>query len=368
MKFRIKYADQVVGIFVLFALILLAGILVLMGSKQRWFARDYVYISQFNSSTGVSVGTGILYKGFQIGRIQKMSLNRDNKVDVVFAIYDTYIGRVTQNSILELVISPIGLGNQLLFHPGKSNIQLPENSFIPSYDSVEGKYLVDNNLVDRPPKDDTITRLLSTVNPLLENVNDTVIQLEKTLNLIYAAINGNGSGPIAETLADTAASVQQVKQLLGQANTAVESFVPRFSGVMSQVEETLPPVLSSISTITTNLAQTSAALKDPTGLIPRLLDPKGSLKTLLDDGNQLFNHIDSSLAEVEQSMKNLEGATATLAAQMPRIMATIEDARSAIVSAQDVLEGLKNNPLLKGGIPERLDPGSIPTGLRNDDF
>ncbi len=368
MKFRIKYADQIVGVFVLLAIILLAGILVLMGGKQRWFARDYMYKSQFNSSAGVSVGTGILYKGFQIGRIQKVSLNQDNLVDVSFIIYDTYIEKVTENSILELVVSPIGLGNQLLFYPGKSQVHLPEKSFIPSYDSPEGKRIVEQELVDRPPKDDTISRLLSNVNPLLENVNDTVVQLKRTLTLVNAAVAGTGTGPVAEALQNASDSVQQLEKLLGQTNTAVSELVPRVSGVLSQVETSLPPVLNSVSTITGNLAQTSEALKDPTGLVPRLLDPKGSLKTLLDDGNRLFNHIDGSLAQVEQSMKNLEGATATLSAQMPRIAATLDDARSAIVSAQDVLEGLKNNPLLKGGIPERIDPKSAPTGLRNNDF
>jgi len=368
MKFRIKYADQVVGTFVLLALILLAGILVLMGGKQRWFAKDYVFLSQFNSSAGVSAGTGIFYKGFQIGRIQKVSLNQSNMVDVTFVVYDTYIDKVTENSLLELVVSPIGLGNQLLFHPGKSQVHLPEKSFIPSYDLPEGKSLVEEDLVDRPPKDDTISRLLSNINPLLENVNDTVVQLKKALTLVNAAVAGTGNGPVAEAVKNAADSVQQLELLLGQTNSAVSALVPRVSGVMTQVETSLPPVLNSVSTITNNLAQTSEALKDPTGLVPRLLDPKGSLKTLLDDGNQLFNHIDASLAQVEQSMKNLEGATATLSAQMPRIAATIDDARSAIVSAQDVLEGLKNNPLLKGGIPERIDPKSAQTGLRNNDF
>lgn len=368
MKFRIKYADQVVGTFVLLALALLAVILVLMGGKQRWFAKDYVFHSQFISSAGVAAGTGIFYKGFQIGRIHSVSLTQDNMVDVSFIVYDTYIDKVTENSLLELVVSPIGLGNQLLFHPGKSSVHLPENSFITSYDLPEGKALVENGLVDRPPKDDTISRLLSNINPLLENVNDMVVQLKKTLTLLNTAISGTGTGPIAEAVKDAADSVKQLEQLLGQTNFAVAELVPRVSGVMSQVETNLPPVLTSVSTITNNLAQTSEALKDPIGLVPRLLDPQGSLKTLLDDGNQLFNHIDGALAQVEQSMKNLEGATAILSAQMPRIAATIDDARSAIVSAQDVLEGLKNNPLLKGGIPERIDPKSAPTGLRNNDF
>ncbi|MFQ3546852.1 MAG: MlaD family protein [Termitinemataceae bacterium] len=368
MKFKIKYADQVVGFFVVIALVFFTVILIALGGKQRWFARDVEFTSRFNSSTGVGVGTAIYYKGFQIGRITRVQLNREDRVDVWFTVYEPYVDRIRENSILELVISPIGLGNQLLFHPGKSLDILPPKSYIPSYDSPEGQKLVEDELVDRPPKDDTITRLISNVNPLLENVNRTVVQLERTLRLVNGALAGTGTGPVADAVVDAAASIAEVKRLLSQVSASVNTVLPQVQGIVGEVEATLPPVLSSVSRVSANIAQASEALKDPTGLVPRLLDPKGSLKTLLDDSNQLFNHIDGALANVEKSLENLESATATLSGQMPRIAATLDDVRSAIVSAQDVLEGLKNNPLLRGGIPERIDPKSAPTGLRNADF
>ena len=43
---------------------------------------------------------------------------------------------------------------------------------------------------------------------------------------------------------------------------------------------------------------------------------------------------------------------------MPSIAVTIDEGRTAIKQAQDVLTGLKNNPLLKGGIPERRRPAA----------
>lgn len=375
MKFRIRHADQIVGIFVILAFVLLASILVVMGGRQRWFARDYPYVSRFPSSTGLAAGTSILYKGFQIGRIRQVSLNGENEVDVSFVIFDTYVDRVRENSILELVISPIGLGNQLLFHPGRSDKPLEERSFIPSLESPEGRRIVAQNLVDRPPKDDTITRLISNVNPLIENVNATVVQLERALGQVNDAVAGTGSGPVADSLRDASAIIAQVNETVGSAG-------PRVDRMMADVEGSLPMILARVESsidsvkalaesavvIGKNFEATSEALRDPTGLVPRLLDPKGSLKTFLDDGDRLFNRVDNSLAEVEQALGNLEGSTAALAAQMPRIAATIDDARAAIVSAQDVLEGLKNNPLLRGGIPERVNPQAAPTSLRTTDF
>jgi phospholipid/cholesterol/gamma-HCH transport system substrate-binding protein len=289
-------------------------------------------------------------------------------VDVDILIYNEYEEKIRENSILELVTSPIGLGTQLLFYPGRSEKLLPEHAFIPSYDTPEGKALVASELVDRPVTDDSVTRLLS-------NVNTTVVQLEKTVSLINDALQGKGSGLMTAALTDAATSIQGIRMLIAQVNDTVATGAPQIEQILTEVEQKLPEIVAeiqkstqAIAAITTNLVQTSESLKDPAGLIPKLLDPKGSLKTFLDDGNQLFTRVDTSLAEVEQTLKNLQEATTLLTAQMPQIAATIYDTRSAIISAQDVLEGLKNNPLLKGGIPERVNPQSAPTGLRNGDF
>jgi phospholipid/cholesterol/gamma-HCH transport system substrate-binding protein len=50
MKFRIRYADQVVGTFVILSFFILVGFLVAVGSRQRWFAKDARYESRFSSA------------------------------------------------------------------------------------------------------------------------------------------------------------------------------------------------------------------------------------------------------------------------------------------------------------------------------
>lgn len=375
MKFRIRYADQVVGVFVILAFVALASLLVAVGSKQRWFARDYRYESRFASGSGLSVGTAIILKGFQIGRIESITLTEANEASVVFVVYDTFVDRVREHSLLEYVTSPIGLGSQLLFHSGKSEIRAPERSFIPSYDTPEGRRLAEAGLVDRPPKDDTITRLLSNVNPLVENVNAAVVQLERTISLVNAALAGQGGGPVADTLKSASGAVAGVNELVSDLNRAVDATMPRVDRVVAEVEGAVPELLdkletsmASVSSITANLERMSASLADPTGLVPKLLDPKGSVKTFLNDNDRLFRRVDNSLAQMEGSLGNLNRATAGLADQMPRITAIVEQARAALEKAEDVMEGLKNNPLLRGGISERVEPSAAPAGDRTTDF
>ena len=90
MKFRIRFADQVVGIFVLAAIVAVAIVLILIGVNQRWFARNYSFTSEFSSGAGLSVGMPVSLKGFDIGKISSMRLNEQSEVDVRFYIEDTY--------------------------------------------------------------------------------------------------------------------------------------------------------------------------------------------------------------------------------------------------------------------------------------
>jgi len=350
MKFRIRHADRIVGAFVLVAAAALCGSIILVGANQRWFARDYRFETRFASAAGVAPGTAIYMKGFQIGKIQRITLNEGNEVDATFVVYDDYYPKARKDSVLELVTSPIGLGTQLLFHPGKAEEVLAEGSFVPLAGSEEGRFLIEEGLVEIPPKDDTITRLLAGINPLIEDLDKTVVTVNRTLTEVNRALAGQSSGPAGRIVNDAAKAV-----------ATAESYVDT---LMAQVSD----LLKSANAVADNAAAMSAELRDPTGLVPRLLDAKGSVKTLLDDKNVLFDRLTSSLAETEKTLKNVQGITQELRAQMPSIGVAIDEGRTAIKQAQDVLEGLKNNPLLRGGVPERREQQPLYQSLREGEF
>ena len=46
----------------------------------------------------------------------------------------------------------------------------------------------------------------------------------------------------------------------------------------------------------------------------------------------------------------------------------VEGTGSAIEEAEKVLQGIKNNPLLRGGIEEEKQQDSVSAGIRDGDF
>ncbi len=367
MKFRIRFADQVVGVFVLIAVVAVAAILILMGLNQRWFAKDYHFTSKFSSAQGISSGMAITLKGFQIGKVKQISLGDDNKVTIDFVIFDTYYTKVKKNSVLQLASSPIGLGGGMVFHPGKDpGGPLSENSFIPSMDSAEGKALIAQGLVDLPLTEDVINGLIGRIGPVLENVNTVLVSittLSKTLNDNFSG--SGGSGPVKDLLASIRGTVQDANTTIQNINSVLARTSDNVNVVLEDTTKKVNTLLGNIDTIVKDLRQIT---ENPKGLVKTLLDPKGSIATLLDDNNALMNQIQGILKQLNDTTDQIRKFTAYLTSSQPQITGLLEGGRKAIDQGKDVLEGIRNNPLIRGGIPEKREQPTTFQGYRSEDF
>lgn len=320
MKFKIRYADQIVGLLTIVAIVAIVVVIFMLGSKQRWFARDYNFFTTFETATGLSVGLPLQYKGFVIGKVTSVKLNSEDRVDVKFTVFDTYRDRVRTGSVVELIVNPIGIGaNQFLFNPGNGTELIAENSAIPRSDSTEGRMLIETGMVTLQKRDDTLSNLVAQINPTLANINATLAQL-----------TGSSKGPLAETIT----------------NVAV---------ISGDVAASLGDTLRNVESITAQLERMS---RDPNGFVPAMIDPDGTM----------FVNIEKSLDAVSGTLNNVEDSSSILKSQVPQIARLIEDLRVALVKGQDVLEALRNNPILKNGVPDRVQTDSSGTNSRNIEF
>jgi phospholipid/cholesterol/gamma-HCH transport system substrate-binding protein len=347
MRFRIRFADKIVGVFILLAILGVAAALILLGLNQRWFARDYAFWTRFASADGLSVGMPIKLKGFEIGKVDRISLGKDNVVEMEFHVYDTYYPKMVQGSVLEKATSALGLGSGLILHPGPGESEtLPEFSLVPSSDFEEGRLLLAGRRGPASPQSDPIASLLAQVQPVLEEIDLTVVSIRQLTDAMNRDLQGKGTGPLSSTLKDVAGAAHDV------AGTARE----------------VNAIASRLETIAANLEKLSAGLSEPTGLAKRLLDPKGSLNTLLDDDNRLYDQISGSLEELQAVIAQLAEFTRFVNSAQPQILGLLEQGRTTLDQGQDVLEAVKNNPLLRRGVPARPEQPTTFQGFRDEDF
>jgi len=299
MKFKMRYADQLVGILVIVALLSLIVVIFLLGKTQRWFSKNYDFKTYATTASGLSRNMDVVFKGIPIGKVKNFDLLDDDRIEVIFSIQDQYMNRVKDGSLVEVIESPVGLGNKFFFYSGLGGT-LEEGDFIPMIGSPEGKALIALGITDIPAKDDFIADLTDKLGTILDE-----------LQLTMGGLN--------------VATSERAATALGQ--------------------------------IIANVQELTAGLNGPNG-IGKVLSGEG-------DG---INSLEATLVSLAGTLDNVEKATSRLPREMPQIFSLVSEARTAVVTAQDVLTSLRNNPILRGGIPEHAEIDSSGTNPRDITF
>ena len=339
MKFKIRFADQIVGFFIIVCLLSLVFVTVMLGRSQRWFARDVSFYTVLYTAGGLSRNMNIQYRGFTIGNVRDFQLVGET-VEVVFTIFEEYRDRVRQGSMVEVAVSPIGLGSQFLFHTGRG-AELPEGAFIPIMGSAQAMELVRLGLAVEPQQVDSISVIMNRVDSVLEEVQGILANMNEAF--------GEGSdateiGMIASSLRRTLTGVETLPH-------AVEETISALAMTIDGISAELSPILGNISALTAELA-----------------DPDGFVFTVLDAEGEVYAYLVESLGHISSMLENLERATAFIPAQLPQVAGLIMDLRVTMQSAEEVLVALTNNPLLRRGVPGRLESESAGTSPRNIRF
>jgi phospholipid/cholesterol/gamma-HCH transport system substrate-binding protein len=335
-----RFADQIVGVFIIIALGALVFVIFMLGSSQRWFSRDYYFKTYFPTASGLSGNMPVQFKGFTIGHVKSFDLTDDDRVEVRFSIFDTYISRVRQGSLVEVLVSPIGLGNQFIFYPGLDSELVAEGELIPDVNSYEGSAALASGLAYIPRHEDSITVILNRAGVLLESANVVMLDLDRVVAQVSAAIAGSSDTTLGRTMGEVETAVQGVQAL------------------PEDVRETLNTLTARIEPILENLND----------ILDKVNAPDGTVTAVLDSRGDVYTNLVRSLESVSMTLANLEKTSAFLPARMPQLAVLISDLQNAVKKAEDVLVALTNNPLLRGGIPQNVETRSGGTSIRDIDF
>lgn len=344
MKFTLRHADKFVGVFFIIAAVFISTALIVLGSNQRWFSRDVIYYTELTSAAGLSRNMQITLSGFAIGKVQEFTLTAPYEVQVTLLMYEEFTSRIKYGSVVELKSNPLGLSSELVLYPGRdTGDPLPSGSSIPSIGSPEGQELVNAKLVALPPVSDPIALLLAQAGPLLTNVNALVLNLNKSITTanqlvgnIDRNLRGEGAGPVGEMLSDLSSISSQTDRLI--ANQLTSS-------------------LDDLNTMTASLAD---LMSKPDGLVPRLVGAT--------DTAAFGDSIQGTLEEMEVLMAGLAQLGQGLGRSTPQLSTILNQTTTVLEETRKVLEGLRNNPLLSGGVTQQREIPQEQGGYRNAEF
>ena len=77
---------------------------------------------------------------------------------------------------------------------------------------------------------------------------------------------------------------------------------------------------------------------------------------------------DKLYAAIDTTIQDLNGISGSLDSEMPQVSILLAQVQTLLKQVQDVMTGLKNNPLLKNGVPERSEQQTATPKLREEAF
>jgi len=340
MNFKIRFADQIVGAFIILSLVAVVFAIVMLGRSQRWFAKDVSFHTIMPSAGGLSKNMAVQYKGFTIGNIKSFYLNDHDDVEVVFVIHEEYRDRIRQGTLVEMMQSPVGLGNQFLLHAGLGE-KLEDGALIPAAGSVQARELIRQGLAVEPYHDDSISVLMSRAGTTLDELNRVLGEVSEALG------PGSDETEIGKIIGSLRRTMAGTEDLPGTVDRTASAAIKTIEDLQAQ----LKPILANISEL-------AAEVNNPSGLV----------YSVLDTNKDVYTSLVKSLNSVSSILDNLDKTSAFIPGQLPQLAALISDLRVTLRSAEDVLVALTNNPLLRGGIPAKPDSQGSDTGPRDIRF
>ncbi|WP_407398622.1 MlaD family protein [Treponema sp.] len=317
MKFKIKYADQIVGLFSLIGLVGLIVLIFSIGMTQKWFQKKNTYYTMIDNSSGIAVGKDLTYKGFSIGKIKSISLE-GSQVRVNYYILKDYDEYIRQYSLVEFASSPFG--SSFVFHPGNGSGIIESGSEIFRTDSATGTDYIAKGLITIDGSSDSIAVILNKVTTLVDNINILLGQV----NEAFAGTDRTEIGKI----------IKNIDNVLGD----VDGILSGTGG--SDINKTLAEINDLLATINSEG-------------IPALLGKENS----------------KEIAGIISNLESLTGDASHLVANLdPQVSDLLVQVNQAVIQMRDVLSGVKNIGFIKKGVEEHSGANTSTVQLRSTEF
>jgi hypothetical protein len=385
LRTRLSRLERVVGVFVVVAtLLLLAGLAYYVyatAESKGWFKRKLPYFTFVRSGTGLQVGDPVRLMGFPAGRIieiEPMPPFQDQFGDVFvrFEIVEPYEGYIWEDSVAR--VEPANFLGGRYIEVTKGTNSAPTYIFDPYEDVTlaEARGRTEPGFVfSQEVWDDKITNYLVRVgnsvaaevlNRLAElgvstiQIADRSKRAAKTLGIWdekagkYTRIEKDKKKGYWVHVDETPAVTDRLQKIANQ----VESALPNFLGLTNTLVRVLTnaesvmrnadQLLVSAHPIVTNFAKISENLSGPKGTLGDWIIPtnvNSQLTLTLASANTNVTLLSSNMLMTLDNMANL---TSNLNAQVQANSLILSQISELIVHADEMVQGLKRNWLLKG--------------------
>ena len=265
-----------VGLFLIVGFALFAGILFLVGDRQRGFSKHVKLYTEFANLGGLTTGAKVRVSGLDAGQVRKIEIptSASRKFRLELQVEEKVRGMIVRDSVVS--IETAGVVGDKFVAIGKGSGQAPEalpGATLPSKEPFELSSMLEKSSGLLNQVSDSITDIRGRVDLTLDTMTKTVghadqvilslqpriqkivsdgSQITGNLNLLVADLQ-NGKGPAGlllkdertrQQLQDTLADVKQTTAHLEQASNQVNGILTDFQSreLIAKADATLQNV------------------------------------------------------------------------------------------------------------------------------
>lgn len=288
------------GVFLTTAFLILIITLLILGGSRLIEKRDNYFIRFSTSLSGLDVGSPVKYNGINVGRVEKIRLDRDNIAVTIVEISTDYGTPIKENT--KAIVSTLGItGLKYIDLVGSTNDSptISSGSEIP-----EGQSLLDN-LTGKATTIALKTEMLigNFIELTSENnrakIENILVQTEKLISELAKTVEETRP-LIVNSTKSLSEGTQQLNTTLGTLNKLVSSNEKVISNILKNTEEMIAGLHSQQSTIQRLLGNVNGTVEDFRKVIN-----DGTLKEAIATANKTLKDVQLT---VMRSRENLTAA------------------------------------------------------------
>ena len=358
MNYKMKHTKQVVILFVAIPLAIVTAAVILIAFRQNLFEKRHTFYTTLQNATGVSTQTPILYKGYEIGRVNKFELSPKGSIELEFYVLDRYLPVLVTPSVVLRQTNPITSKTNLEYiRDPFSNRPMPAKSRIPSTDFPEGRALLKQI---SPAHTDPISGIIEDVSNMTRELGrDDNPEAGALFRTLYNV--ANATEKMDASLQEMQIMIAELNKFmlnLNRDNNADAGSIFRILSNVADITTALEKQTAGMDEIVVSLNKAARNYSDPDSLIIKMIDPKGDV---------LIKPLSNMLVTMNASLREAQSLLQVANRNNPELLLLITNLNETMAHARKTLEAINNNPILRGGITPTAAKASNST-IRMSDF
>ncbi|KRT54223.1 ABC-type transporter Mla maintaining outer membrane lipid asymmetry, periplasmic component MlaD [endosymbiont of Ridgeia piscesae] len=282
---RLNYTlrERLAGLFVMVALALLIGLVVVQGKTTHLFENRITYHTYLRNAQGIATDSLVKVSGIEVGRVQSIGIAADNRIHISFFVYEGFQNLIRQDS--RGALSKLAIIGTAVIEISAGSPQLPMLR--------DGSTI----LIEEPMSAD---ELLNELTPIMEKVRQTLDGIARVVSAIdpaQIAATAEGINTTVANLRDLTNQVNSGKGVLGRA-IYDQRLERSFTRTVTHMEQTMAQTRDRVSELKPVL-ESMVALSRETQNMTHQMDG------LIADSRQLVGQMNSSMQTINMEIQQL---------------------------------------------------------------